>query len=92
MALRAALACAAVAAARARLAVFYSPSTPERGASVKRFLSAAPDGWCAVELDTVHAADLELDWNGTLGAPLYLRDKAVRETHFALTPPRRAAR
>ena len=109
--LRVALVVAAAAGpAHARLPVFYSPSSAEREAKMDRFLalgtrfsnSPAPGahGWCVVKMATIHADALTVDWNGTLGAPLYLRDKVAAqppagstqpggapETHIVLRPP-----
>ena len=68
---------AAAVPARARLAVFYSPSSAKREEKMDRFLSqgtsafpGAQHGWCVVKMAPIHADALTMDWNGTLGAPL----------------------
>ena len=46
------------------LAVFTSPSTPERGARMDEWLGAGGSGWCHVRLPPIHPESFDVEVRG----------------------------
>mmetsp|Transcript_48705 Transcript_48705/g.156636 ORF Transcript_48705/g.156636 Transcript_48705/m.156636 type:complete len:341 (-) Transcript_48705:188-1210(-) len=72
------------------LAVFTSPSTPERGARMDEWLGAGGSGWCHVRLPPIHPESFDVEWNdaaeGRL-APVRVLNRTSRARLITMQPP-----
>ena len=81
------------------LAVFTSPSTPERGARMDEWLGAGGSGWCHVRLPPIHPESFDVEVRPiSHGRPDRLRTAlpiltpTIGRTRSGTTPPRAGLR